>query len=191
MNTQMHMNYKVEMEKLKKKYILTEEALEEDGTTLHRIKAVSSFGDVNEGDLGGFVESEKNLSHFGLAWIYDNAKVYGDAKIHGNAKVYDNAVVFGEFYNEAKHWNIYAEDVGPVEVYDNAEIFGNAIVHENVKVYGNAKIYGNARISCHAEVYGDAQVYGDAVILGSEWSPKNIRVFGKTNAGGKTWIEVC
>ena len=29
--------------------------------------------DVHQGDLGGFVESERNLSQEGSCWIYDNA----------------------------------------------------------------------------------------------------------------------
>lgn len=38
-----------------KKFILTDETIEMFGVTLHRIKAVRSFGNVKEGDLGGFV----------------------------------------------------------------------------------------------------------------------------------------
>lgn len=37
-----------------KKYKLTEETLEIDGHTLHRIVALRDFGEVKKGDLGGF-----------------------------------------------------------------------------------------------------------------------------------------
>ena len=41
-----------------KKYELLDEVIEfNDGTKLHRIRALRSFNDVNEGDLGGFIES--------------------------------------------------------------------------------------------------------------------------------------
>ena len=59
------------------------------GRTLFRIQALASFGNVEEGDLGGYIEREENLAHGGDAWIYD------DAYVCGNARVYDNARVCG------------------------------------------------------------------------------------------------
>jgi len=59
-----------------------------------RIVALKSFGgDVKEGDVGGFVASEANLSQEGNCWVYDNAKVSENAVVSGNAKVYGNARV--------------------------------------------------------------------------------------------------
>ncbi len=86
------------------KYELTDDRVSYFGTTLYRIKALKSFNDVNEGDLGGYVESEKNLSHYGNAWVYGNAKVYGDAEVSGNARVYGNAKVYGNarVYGDAR-----------------------------------------------------------------------------------------
>ena len=41
---------------------------------LHRIRALRDVReDVRAGDLGGFVQSEENLSQEGSCWIYDNA----------------------------------------------------------------------------------------------------------------------
>lgn len=37
------------------------------GRNLFQIKALVSFGDVKEGELGGFVEKEENLDHDGDA----------------------------------------------------------------------------------------------------------------------------
>jgi hypothetical protein len=62
--------------------------------TLHRIRAVTEFGFVKVGDLGGWIEKEENLSHVGNAWVCDDAEVYDDAKVYGNAKVCGNAEVF-------------------------------------------------------------------------------------------------
>ena len=76
-----------------KKYELTSETKNVFGHILYRIKALSSFGCVSAGDLGGFLESEKNLSQNGDAWVYGNAEVYGDAWVYGNARVYGNAEV--------------------------------------------------------------------------------------------------
>ncbi len=94
-----------------KKYELTTNTIEVNGVTLYQIRALRDFRDVKEGDLGGYVQSEDNLSHDGNCWIYHNARVYGNAEVFGNSRVYDNA------------W-----------------VFGNAWIHGNTCVYGNAKI---------------------------------------------------
>lgn len=82
-----------------KKYKLTDETItvERDGkeVTLHRIEALRDFGNIKAGDLGGFVKSEKNLSHNGDCWVYGNAKVCDNAWIYGSAEVYDNANIYG------------------------------------------------------------------------------------------------
>lgn len=61
--------------------------------TLRRIRAVVEFGDVDAGELGGWIESEKNLFHCGKAWVYGNVEVWGDAEVYGNADVWGNAKV--------------------------------------------------------------------------------------------------
>ena len=70
-----------------KKYELTEETKVIDGKTLFRIRALRSFGDIKAGDLGGFIENERNLSHEGNAWVEDNARVDGYAMVDGDAWV--------------------------------------------------------------------------------------------------------
>ena len=63
------------------------------GVTLFRIKALISFGNVEKGELGGYVEKEDNLCHSGNAWVTGNARVSGDVMVYGNANVTDNAKV--------------------------------------------------------------------------------------------------
>ena len=83
------------------KYKLTEETTHDPYTdaVLYRIQALRNFGDVREGDLGGFVESEMNLSHEGKCWIYDDVMVFDkasvrhDAKVFGECQIFDSAVV--------------------------------------------------------------------------------------------------
>ena len=115
------------------------------GKKLFRIKALVAFGDVEKGELGGFIEKEDNLSHddnawvYGNAWVSGNAQVFGDARVCGNARVFDNARVFGD-----------------------AQVFGDARVFGDAQVFGDARVYGNARVSGNAWVSGNAQVFGDA-----------------------------
>ena len=125
-----------------KKYELTEETVTVYGKTLYRIRAVRDFGSVKTGEFGGYIEKEENLSHFGDAWVYGNAKVYGDARVSGNAWAYGEVQVAGNAW-----------------IYGDARVFGNARVSGNARVYGNAKVYGDARVSDNARVYGNAEVF--------------------------------
>lgn len=76
---------------MEKKYILTDDVIDFNGHTLHRIKAVRDFDCLKAGDLGGFIESEKNLDHDGKAWVFDSARVSGNAEVSGDAAVFGNA----------------------------------------------------------------------------------------------------
>ena len=78
-----------------KKYELTEETTNIFGKTLHRIRATRDFSNVHAGDLGGFIEDERNLSHDENAWVCGNALVGGNAWVGGNARVCGNALVKG------------------------------------------------------------------------------------------------
>ncbi|EOS94752.1 intrrupted gp229, phage-like protein, partial [Erwinia tracheiphila PSU-1] len=89
---------------MKKFELVAEISKEFFGRKLFRIRAMISFGNVQTGDLGGWVESESNVEQSGDAWVYGNAKVYGNAQVSGNAWVYGNAKVSGnaKVYGNAK-----------------------------------------------------------------------------------------
>ena len=77
---------------MEKKYILTDDVIDFNGHTLHRIKALRDFCDVKSGDLGGYIENENNLSQENNAWVTGSALVTGSAHVTGNA---DFAVISG------------------------------------------------------------------------------------------------
>lgn len=52
-----------------------------EGATLYRIQAVKNFGNVKVGDVGGWIENEKNLSFLGNCWIFNEARVWGLPKL--------------------------------------------------------------------------------------------------------------
>lgn len=104
---------------MEKKYILTEKTIIFNNKKLYRIKAVKNFGNVKKNDIGGFVESEENLSQEDDCWIYNNAKVYDNAKIFGRASIMDNAIVC-----------------------NHAWVFDFARVKNNAKIIGNERIFG-------------------------------------------------
>jgi hypothetical protein len=82
-----------------KKYELTDESVEYDGHTLYRIKSLRNFSSVKKGDLGGYIETEFNLSHVGDCWVYDDAKVFGSdsawlcGHVGGNSKISGNCIL--------------------------------------------------------------------------------------------------
>lgn len=139
-----------------KKYRFTDDTIKVDGKTLHRIQALRSFSDVQKWELGGYIESERNLSHKDNAWVYDDAKVFDNARVSDDASVSDNAAVYGNavVYENAK-------------VHDYAEVFGKAQVHGNADVYGDAWMAGNARICDNAKIFGKARARGNAELNGN------------------------
>jgi hypothetical protein len=124
-----------------KKYELTKETKVIGGKTLFRIRALRSFGDIKAGDLGGFIENERNLSHEGNAWVVGNARVGGNAWVGDNAKV-----------------------GGCAWVGDEAWVIENAVIEGNAKVGGNALVCGNAQVVGNAQVGGCAWVGGNALV---------------------------
>ena len=78
---------------MEKKYILTDDVIDFNSHTLHRIKAVRDFDCAKAGDLGGFIESEKNLDHDGAAWVTGDARIFGDAVVSSAAVVSGDAFV--------------------------------------------------------------------------------------------------
>lgn len=112
-----------------KKYELTDESIKRSGVTLYRIRALRDFGNVKKGALGGFVQSEANLSHDGDSWVYCDAKVFDRARVIENGKV---------FYK--------------------AEVKGKAIVSKNSRVDHKAHVCGKAILTDFARVDGEARV---------------------------------
>ena len=94
------------------------------GVVLHRIRATKPLPrfDVRVGDVGGWIESESNLS--GGAWVFGDARVSGNARVSGDAQVFGNAWVFGD-----------------------AQVSGNAWVYGGAQVSGGAWVFGDARVT--------------------------------------------
>ena len=63
--------------------------------TLRRIRAARDFMGVKKEELGGWIETEDNLSHSGNAWVSGDAQVSGNARVFGDAQVSGNAWVPG------------------------------------------------------------------------------------------------
>jgi carbonic anhydrase/acetyltransferase-like protein (isoleucine patch superfamily) len=164
--------YKKEIVVVNKKYELTGETIRVRGDTLYRIKALRDFGNVKAGDLGGFVQSEKNLGHEGNCWLYGNSKVYQNAIVMDDAALFDNAIancdalISGSVrMRDSSRASIQARVSGNVELLKNsvithyAQATGAATLTDTSFVGGNAKVSGsNAIVSMRSVVKGDATV---------------------------------
>lgn len=132
-------------------------------TVLHRIQANRDLSfinekDVPEGTLGGWIESERNLS--GYSWVGDNAEVYGGARvinsvILGNSIVRDDAVV-----KESTVW-------------ENSVIKDDAEVKESL-VSGHARIGGSSVLD--KSVFSGYGSIGGSSYLESCYCCKNVHV---------------
>lgn len=105
-----------------KKYEMTEETRTVNGRTLHRIRALKSFGNVSDGDLGGWIEKEQNLSQIGNAWVSDNARVYDNAWVSGDACVSGSARVSGDARVDSTNQYL---TVGPIGRRNDTTTFFN------------------------------------------------------------------
>ncbi len=113
------------MAKQKKYELLKDDFIDWPPSRLYRIRALRNFRDgaVKAGDLGGYIQSEKNLSHEGDAWVRD------DAIARDEARVSEGALLFGSAH-----------------LCDRAQLAGNAIVGGHVLVSGEARTTGNGRV---------------------------------------------
>jgi hypothetical protein len=151
-----------------KKYKL----IKDKDSELKRVIAIISIPKcgITKGEIGGLIESEKNLSHDGNAWVFGNARVSGDAQVSGNAWVSGNARVSG-----------------------NAWVYGDALVYGDAQVFGNARVSGDAQVSGNARVSGNAWNKSPLYIQGSLYALTNCK-YGYVRIGCeehsiKEWIK--
>jgi carbonic anhydrase/acetyltransferase-like protein (isoleucine patch superfamily) len=147
---------------------------------LHRIRALRDSASVaKQGELGGYIEREDNLSHADTAWIGENAKVYGKAVVSGDALVTGSAVVCGS-----------AQILGDAHVHRSATVYGNVYVTDKTRVCGHTVVYGNVRIEGHAIIDGHAilsdtvQVSDHAIVCERATVNGDSRIGGYAQLGG-------
>lgn len=154
-----------------KKYELTAESIVKFGRTLFRIKALVAFENVEEGELGGFVEKEGNLDQSGDAWVSGDAQVSGDALVSGNARVYGDARVSGnaQVYGDAQIFKMSHYVVaGPLGSRDDFTTFFRTKHHTIGVKCGCFRGNTDELLKAVETVHGDnkhAQAYKAAVDL--------------------------
>ena len=131
---------------------------------LYRIKALRSFGNIKEGDLGGYIESEDNLSHDGTCWIYDDATVLHGGKVYENAQIHDKSSITGnsEIFGDAILYNARIEL--KTKICGNVKIAnGYANIH-NSTISGNVTFYGDRNLIAFCNINGDIRIESSTIL---------------------------
>ena len=163
---------------MSKKYELVESSkIILKNVILYRIKALIDIPNiVKAGELGGYIESEKNLSHEGNCWVADDAFVYSNAYVSGDAKVYGDAQVSGN-----------AKVFGNAFVYGNAKVYGDAFVYDDAHVYGESSVCGRAKIQGKSEIYGIARIESNMTICDGNIDSNDKIVYLEIDGDPKTF----
>lgn len=135
---------------MSKKYELTTESKIIDGHTVYRIKALKGFKTiigrrVNAGDLGGWVESEANLSHEGTCWLFDEAAGYENSRRYDNSVGHGNSRQSGNSRQYGDSWQYEdSQQSGDSQQYGFSEQFGNSRQYGSSRQFGNSCQFGNS-----------------------------------------------
>lgn len=142
---------------------------------LHRIRALRDIGDkVKAGDIGGFVESERNLSFEpgDDSWIFDDAICAGEGCVEKGSRLFGSAVVCGRACltrGAAMSAHSRAEDDAYIQ---GADLCGHARASGKSRVLaspdGAARPILSEDCAVYGTVQGDVHVMGSTVIMSGE-----------------------
>ncbi len=150
-----------------------------DNAMAYRIKALRDIEvkgrfTIRAGSIGGYVESEANLSQEGGCWIHGDAIALGtsvvrdDAQLMQYSRVFDNVTVSG---NASVTGNAHVHDsavvTGYASVMDNAEVAGTACISGHATIGDFAKLLGNARADDHVTISGASVIAGNTKVEGN------------------------
>lgn len=148
---------------MEKKYkLLTDDTIQHDGRTLYRIQALRDFYIIRAGALGGYIEKEANLSHYGDCWVYYGGKVYDDAKVLHDALIYGKNTQLRDLCEVSG----YATVSGNAIICNRSLVNGYALICDNVVISDSAWICGSTKIHNNVKVLGNAKLSGDAIFKG-------------------------
>lgn len=121
---------------------MRERPVEKDGRKFYPIRALRKIGNVNEGELGGWIEEVSCLSPEGDCWIDRNSYVCAGSCVKDNAKLSGNVTLKGESV-----------------VSENAILAGHMVVLDST-FSGDATVIGNLMLmDCKAT--GKSAIFGD------------------------------
>lgn len=120
---------------------------------VHQIRAIDYFDNesINPGELGGYVQTESNLSQEGACWIKPGNYVVQDASVSDDTQI---------------------QGIGCV-ICNNAHIDGHVLI----ETVGDVLIDGNAYITGMTQILGaDIQIGGTAILTGNMCIERGARI---------------
>lgn len=178
------------------------------GKKHYRIRALRDIPahGIPAGRVGGFVESEKNLSQEGDCWVAHDALVTGDACVTDNAVVSGRATVMEQAkIQKDAQVSGYVVVTGNAVVGEHALVTGNAVVMDEAKVLSTAYICGDAQVCGKSKignatvkdravvmdsfVWGEAHISGDAVVVNNARLHNAIKLVGHDYAEGNMPVQ--
>ena len=150
-----------------KKYKLSNITMKFEGRTLYRVIALKDFANVKKGDLGGWVSSEDNLSHYGNCWVYNNAMCMDNSRMFDNSKMYNGSRMFG---NSRMH--------------DDSIMFNNSTMYGSSGMNGNSKMHDNTIMCGHSRMYDNSRMCNNSILKGND------KLYGKLVSRVEEFIEI-
>ena len=133
---------------------------------LYRIQALKTFTKsggynpiIHVGELGGYVETEDNLSQEGNCWIFgdakvkDGGKVIDDAIIFDKAMVSNNSTIRGNSVVRDRCFVTYRSDIFDSTLVGDVTVSGQSSIHSRAFLYGEIEVYKSV-ISTHVNLVG-------------------------------------
>ena len=133
---------------------------------LYRIQALKTFTKsggynpiIHVGELGGYVETEDNLSQEGNCWIFgdakvkDGGKVIDDAIIFDKAMVSNNSIIRGNSVVRDRCFVTYRSDIFDSTLVGDVTVSGQSSIHSRAFLYGEIEVYKSV-ISTHVNLTG-------------------------------------
>lgn len=169
---------------------------------LYRICAAMDFTtkqgrEVKEGEIGGYIEDERNLSQTDFSWVFNQGKVFDSAilvdsivadtaKVFGNTIATDSEIInMGHLRGGATITNSTVKDRSTI--MDNAEVFDTitsnaSVIRQNAKVY-NCQTFDGASIggkskSTNCKFTDTSDVRGTAILENCQCGGRTVIVSG-------------
>jgi carbonic anhydrase/acetyltransferase-like protein (isoleucine patch superfamily) len=197
---------------MEKKYeILKDQSITLNGHTLYRIKLLKQISNMSPGTLGGFIESEDNLSQEGDCWVAEEAAVYGHSKVMENAWVEGSARISGFSIIRGKCFIAGSPVIINSKIKGNSTVRGRAVIKDSllhnhasvsdkaelyyVRVYGLSTVRDFATVT-NTDIEGDACISGrvcikkdlDYTVIKNFWSSGRIITYTRPN---RMWRTGC
>jgi len=135
------------------------------GRTVYRIKRIS------DGLIGGWLQSEGNLSHTGNCFAYDDCVVMEDAFVTDHAEIRGNVLM-----------KDFARIGGCARAEGEINICGNTVIRDKVQISGRGRIDRNVKI------FGKAHITDKFYITDFAWIADYAMISGHSYIGGKSKI---